>query len=160
MAKAYPLPTKVWECACGAGHLVGALARLGHEVYATDLVDRGCGDSGVDFLMETDAHECDAIVTNPPYRYAMEFVLHALEILPIGGVCAMFLKTTFLEGKTRYRELFSKHPPKYILQFSERVLCAKNGDFEGMKRGGGSAVAYAWYIFEKGYKGETIIRWI
>lgn len=160
LVKHYPLPTKVWEPACGAGHLVGALERLGHEVYASDLVDRGCGDSGVDFLMEWDTHDCDAIVTNPPYRYAMEFVLHAMEILPIGGVAAFFLKTLFLEGQTRYEKLFSKYPPRYVLQFSKRVLCAKNGDFDGMKAGGGSAVAYAWYVWQKGYNGETIVKWI
>ena len=72
----------------------------------------------------------------------------------------MFLKLTFLEGKARYRELFSKHPPKIIYVFSERVLCAKNGEFEKMKAGGGSAVAYAWYVWEKGYQGKTTIEWI
>ncbi len=33
-----------------------------------------------------------------------------------------------------------------------------NGDFKTYKFNG--AVAYAWYIWEKGYKGETILRWI
>ena len=47
-----------------------------------------------------------------------------------------------------------------VMQFSKRVLCAKNGEFERMRKGGGSAVAYAWFIFRKGYKGDTHIRWI
>ena len=72
----------------------------------------------------------------------------------------MFLKTTFLEGKKRYNNLFSVNPPKYMFQFVSRVLCAKNGDFERMIAGGGSAVSYAWFVFQKGYKGDTIIRWI
>ena len=63
----------------------------------------------------------------------------------------MFLKLTFLESKSR-KELFEKYPPKKIWVFSERIQCAKNGDFEGMKQGGGSAVAYAWFIWEKGFK--------
>lgn len=29
-----------------------------------------------------------------------------------------------------------------------------------MREGGGSAVAYAWFVWEKGYKGETTVRWI
>lgn len=41
-----------------------------------------------------------------------------------------------------------------------RIQCAKNGEFDKMKEGGGSAVAYAWYVWEKGYKGNTIIKWI
>ena len=47
-----------------------------------------------------------------------------------------------------------------MFQFVSRVLCAKNGDFETMIAGGGSAVSYAWFVFQKGYKGDTIIRWI
>lgn len=39
-------------------------------------------------------------------------------------------------------------------------MCAKNANFEEMKQGGGSAVAYAWYVWEKGYNGDTIIKWI
>lgn len=71
-----------------------------------------------------------------------------------------FLKTTFLEGQKRYDELFSKHPPQYVLQFSRRVLCAKNGEFQRMKDGGGSAVSYAWFVWKKGYHGDTVIKWI
>ena len=71
----------------------------------------------------------------------------------------MFLKLQFLEGKAR-RALFEKYPPKCVYVASGRLLCAKNGDFEKMKSGGGSAVAYAWFVWQKGYTGETVIRWI
>ena len=39
-------------------------------------------------------------------------------------------------------------------------MCAKNGEFDKMRAGGGSAVAYAWYVWQKGYKGDTIVKWI
>lgn len=155
----YELPMKIWECACGEGHLAKRLVELGYNVEATDLIDRGYGMSGIDFLSELDARSCDCILTNPPYKYATEFILHAMNILQWGGVCAMFLKTSFLEGKRRRDELYKVMPPKYIFQFSERMVCAKNGDFEAMEKVG-SAVAYAWFVWEKGYKGDTIIRWI
>lgn len=100
----------------------------------------------------------DCILTNPPYKYALEIIKHSLDILEEGQLCCMFLKTTFIEGKKRYKELFSVNPPKYIYQFSERVNCAMNGDFE--KYNYNSAVAYAWFVWEKGYKGDTILRWI
>lgn len=29
-----------------------------------------------------------------------------------------------------------------------------------MRADGGSAVAYAWYVWQKGYKGNTIVKWI
>ena len=91
---------------------------------------------------------------------AKEFALKGLELVPEGHKVFMFLKLTFLEGKTRYNELFSKYPPKKIYVFSQRVLCAKNGEFERMKAGGGSAVAYAWYVWEKGFAGDTVVKWI
>ena len=86
-------------------------------------------------------------------------MLHSLDLLPDGGLCVMFLKTTFLEGQKRYERLYKNTPPKYVLQFSKRVLCAKNGKFAAMRNGGGSAVSYAWFVWEKGYKGETTVKW-
>lgn len=158
----YNLPSHVWECACGRGDLSERLQYYGVEVTSTDLIYRGYGKGGVDFLeaKELPSPAIDGILTNPPYKYALAFVLHALELLQNGQQCIMFLKTTFLEGKERRKRLYSLYPPKVIYQFSERVLCAKNAEFERMKRGGGSAVAYAWFVWEKGYKGDTIIKWI
>lgn len=154
---AYELPKKIWEPACGAGHLVGRLLELGYDVEATDLIDRGCGEGGVNFLCEMDAHDCDCILTNPPYKYATEFVVRALELLPEGGVCAMFVKTTFLESEKRWNAIWSKNPPRYVFQFIKRILCAMNGDFDAYTS---SAASYCWMVWEKGWKGDTVIRWV
>jgi hypothetical protein len=148
----------IWECSAGEGHLSEQLKKYGYNVRSTDLIDRGYCESGVDFLTYNEIWNGD-ILTNPPYKYAKEFIEHALEIVPEGNKVAMFLKVQFLEGKAR-KKLFELNPPKYVLVSSSRILCAKNADFEGMKAGGGSAVAYAWYIFEKGYKGKTTLDWI
>ena len=147
----------IWECACGQGALSKVFEKAGHKVLSTDLVDRGYGTGGVDFLKCNEVFNGD-IISNPPYKYAKEFVEHALKLVPDGHKVAMFLKLQFLEGKAR-RELFEKYPPKTVYVASGRLLCAKNGDFEGMRAGGGSAVAYAWYVWEKGYAGDTIIKW-
>ena len=104
--------------------------------------------------------DCSCILTNPPYKYALDFIKHSLDILPDNGLCVMFLKTQFLECQRRYDELFSKNPPMFMFQFIKRVLCAKNADFQRMIDGGGSAVSFAWYVWKKGYKGDTIIKWI
>ena len=68
----------------------------------------------------------------------------------------MFLKLQFLEGKAR-RELFETKQLKAVYVSSSRILCAKNGDFSLIQ---GSAVAYAWYEFEKDYNNDPVIRWI
>ena len=148
----------IWECACGEGHLSKVLVERGYNVRSTDLIDRGYGEGGVDFLAQSEPFDGD-IITNPPYKYATEFVYKALDLIPEGRKVAMFLKLQFLEGKKR-KELFLKHPPKVIYVSSSRLLCAKNGEFEQMRAGGGSAVAYAWFVWVKGFKGDTIVKWI
>ena len=149
----------VWECACGTGCLSERLKQYCRGVVSTDVIDRGYGQVQ-DFLLAKEMPSgCSCIITNPPYKLATEFILHALSLLPDGGLCIMFLKTTFLEGEKRHRLLFSKYPPQRILQFSKRVLCAKNAEFQKMRKVG-SAVSYAWFVWEKGYKGETTITWI
>lgn len=149
----------VWECACGTGCLSERLKQYCHGVVSTDAIDHGYGQVQ-DFLLAKEMPSgCSCIITNPPYKLATEFILHALSLLPDGGRCIMFLKTTFLEGEKRHRLLFSKYPPKRILQFSKRVLCAKNAEFQKMRKVG-SAVSYAWFVWEKGYKGDTTITWI
>lgn len=155
---AVSLPHKIWECACGTGCLSERLRHFGHEVVATDIVDRGYGEV-MDFLTATELPVgCQCILTNPPYKFALDFINHALGLLPDSGLCVMFLKTTFLEGQKRYDELFCKQPPRYILQFSKRVACAKNADFRN--ESGGSAVSYAWFVWEKGYNGDPVVRWL
>lgn len=148
----------VWECACGEGHLAKRLSEKGYEVKSTDLVNRGFGVSGVDFLKQTESFDGD-ILTNPPYKFAKEFVEKALSLIENGHKVFMFLKLTFLESKSR-KVMFEKFPPKCVYVFSERCLCAKNGDFQQVIEGGGSAVCYAWFEFEKGFCGNPIIKWI
>ena len=65
------------------------------------------------------------IITNPPYKYAKEFIYKALELIPTGNKVAMFLRVQFLESKGRY-ELWKSNPPKKILVFSGSMSCAMN----------------------------------
>jgi hypothetical protein len=147
----------IWEPACGLGHISRTLEEAGYVVKSTDLVDRGYGVGGVDFLQNEGVFKGD-IVTNPPYKYAKEFVIKALEAIEPGKKVAMFLKLTFLEGKSRYEEIFSKIPPKKVWVSRSRLSCPSNGDFDKFK-GKGKAICYCWFIWQKGYTGETTIGW-
>jgi hypothetical protein len=143
----------IWECACGEGHVANVLLANGYKVYSTDLIDRGYGIGSIDFL-KTDQKWKGDIITNPPYKFAKEFVLKALDVIEGGQKVAMFLKLTFLEGKSR-RELFKRYPPRTVYVCSGRLQCAKNGVFEST-----SMVAYAWFVWEKGFEGCPQIKWI
>lgn len=154
-----PLRKRVWEPACGAGHIVNVLRERGHEVYATDIVDRGCPDSCVqDFLWEFSATPVDDvdIMTNPPYTTALEFVERALHVVKSGANVWMLLRLQFLEGKGR-RRLYDVTPPADVWVFSERRDCAKNGDFSKSSGGG---IAYAWFHWIKGHRGDCTIKWL
>ena len=144
----------ILEPACGEGHIAEVLTRGGYSVISRDIIDRGYGEVA-DFLSIDNQEWQGDIVTNPPYVLAHEFVEKALQIIPDGHKVAMFLKLTFLEGKAR-KHLFQTQPPCRVWVSSSRLLCAPNGDFTQVKS---SAVAYAWFIWEKGYRGDTIIKW-
>lgn len=145
----------IWEPACGEGHISRVLEAHGHEVVSTDLIDRGCGIGGIDFLALDDRElDCD-IITNPPYKYAKEFVEKALNMVAPGHKVAMFLKLTFLEGKGR-KKLFLTCPPRTVYVSSSRLHCGKNGEFATTS----NIVAYAWFVWEKGYTGHAQIKWI
>lgn len=146
---------KVWEPACGGGHLSKKMEAMGLDVVSTDLYDQGFGESGVDFLRSTDDRGVDAIVTNPPYKEALEFCqkCSAIKVKKY----AMFLKLTFLEGQKR-KKFFDKYPPKYVAVCVNRLQCALNGDEKEFEKS--SAACYAWFIWEKGYKGKPRILWL
>ena len=149
----------IWECASGENHLAEVFKKNGYNVRASDIVKRTPDTEEYDFLSMENNNWNGDIITNPPYKFATEFIYKALTIIPKGNKVAMFLKVQFLEGKER-KHLFTQFPPKVIYVSSSRIMCAKNGDFDKMKKGGGSAVAYAWFVWEKGFNGNTIIKWI
>lgn len=145
----------IWECAVGQGHLAKTLTDRGYNVKCSDICDRGYpGTEIIDFLTYNGKFDGD-IITNPPYKFAQEFVEKALDCVNDGKYVIMFLKVQFLEGKKR-KMLYENNPPKYVYVSSSRLNCAVNGEFD---RFSSSAVAYAWFVWEKGYRGDTIVKW-
>lgn len=146
---------KIWEPCAGGGHLSQMMELYGHQVVSTDLVDRGYGVGGVDFLTDTvyDHMDFDAIITNPPYSLCLPIVEKSVRIAPIA---CHFLNIRFLESSKR-RKFFEEFPPRYVAVFSERIPSSKNGLFP---KGESSAVCYAWFIWFKGFKGKPEILWI
>lgn len=149
----------ILEPACGGCHISKVLADKGFNVYSQDIVHRGSElqtDIADFFKFNPKPRNSRDIITNPPYKFAAEFVEHALDISQESVKVAMFLKLTFLEGGKRKR-LFDKYPPKKIYVFRNRIDCWRNGKKpEKPSR----AVCYAWFIWEKGFKGSPKIAWI
>ena len=117
----------VWECACGGGHLSKVLIDNGYKVKSSDIVYRGFEDAQIiDFLkVQKEDIKNDFsrdIITNPPYKYAKEFVEKALEISSDGVKVAMFLKLTFLEGTARYEMFKNIRLKKYMYLASVLIV--------------------------------------
>jgi len=148
----------IWEPACGNGHLSKALIEYDpvKQIRYSDIVRRDLPCEIIDFLQQNETWKGD-IITNPPYKYALEFVDKALQTIEDGYKVAMFLKLTFLEGQKR-RKFFEKFPPKFVAVFSARMKVARNGDEEMFKES--SAACYAWFVWEKGNTKNPIIYWI
>lgn len=148
------IPNKILEPACGAGHISEVLKEYGKEVISRDKYNQGYGKIGIDFLETTEKFDC--IFTNPPYKYELDFAKKAIECTNRNGLVIFLLKIQFLETKSR--SYFLKNfPPKYVYVHVIRQTCARNGDFENTKHG---AMTFAWFIWQKGFFGEPVVRWI
>lgn len=144
----------VWECACGEGHLSEVLKKRGILGKSSDLIDRGYGEVLSNFYDHS--KWAGDILTNPPYGNAMEFCEHALKCIDNGRKVIMLMRIQFLESKKR-KSFLMENPPKYVWVSSSRLVLAKNADF--VRYSTASANCYAWFVWEKGYKGDTIVKW-
>jgi len=142
----------IWEPACGDGAISNLLIEKGHQVFSSDLIDRGYGDTGIDFL--TSDKKFDNIITNPPYTLAQQFVEHSLSLTT--GKVAMLCKLAFLEGGKR-KTMFENTPLASVHVFSKRLTMTRNG----IKMKNSGMIAFAWFVWDHDYKGSgPIIQWI
>lgn len=141
----------IWEPACGDGSMSKVLEAKGYTVISTDIEPRGYGDQGDFFFYSSPLAE--NIVTNPPFRLAQEFVSRSL-CLGCKKI-AMLCKLAFLEGQERGK-WFPNTPLKTVYVFSERLQMTRNGE----QPTGSGMIAFAWYVWERGYYGKPMIGWI
>jgi hypothetical protein len=149
------LPHHIWEPACGPGAIVHVLRRHGHTVWATDLVDYQCPQSEprVDFLMERQARiDVEAVVTNPPFKLAAEFVEHALALCPR---VIMLLRLSFLESEGRTTILESGHLAR-VHVFRKRLPMMHRAGWSGNKVS--NPTAFAWFVWDRAHNGPTELR--
>jgi hypothetical protein len=154
LLRAEKLPQHLWEPACGPGAIVDVLRAAGHTVLASDLVDYGNPTHfyGRDFLFERKAPDgCECIVTNPPYKLAGEFVAHALELCPR---VVMLLRLGFLESERR-RPILDCGRLARVHVFRNRLPMMHRDGYSRTSEGGSSAIAFAWYSWDRAHTGPT-----
>lgn len=147
----------VWEPACGDGAISKVLAARKIKVHSTDIYDYGYPMRAVaDFFTYEPKFKYTAIVTNPPFTHARQFAERALETK--AETVAMLARLAFLEGKSR-KVFWESSGLCRVLVFSSRVNIPRKSlvqEYEG-KNG---MVAFAWYVFRKGYEHAPTIGWL
>lgn len=153
------LPTYLWEPACGPGAIVKVLREQGHAVYASDLVNYGCPDShhGFDFLLPCCdykflPHHVEAIITNPPFKLAEQFVVRALNLAPR---VIMLLRLAFLESARR-APLLDGGLLARVYPFANRLPMMHRAGWEGPRAS--SATPFAWFVWDINHRGPTEMR--
>jgi hypothetical protein len=145
----------IWEPACGPGAMVEVLRAAGKRVIASDLRDYGCPDSshGIDFLMERAAPAgVTAIVTNPPYKLADDFIRNALQLCPT--VC-MLLRLGFLEGAGR-SDIIDGHLERVWIGVERLPMMHRDG-WDGAKITN-SAMPFGWFVFRRDLQGPQTFK--
>ena len=141
----------ICECASGDGSMSKVLESAGYNVISTDLEPRNYG-SQLDFL-SSKVLLAPNVVTNPPFKIALEFVEHARNL---GAVkIAMLCKLAFLGGAYRSQWLEAS-PLKMVYDFKRRPPFYRNV----IKNGGTGMIEFAWFVWERGYEGKPMIGWI
>lgn len=156
----------VREPAANRGHMVAPLREYFASVEASDVHDYGVGFPVQDYLFGMLPALVDWTITNPPFRLAEQFIERMASTSRVGF--AVIVRTSFLEGQDRCEALFTKNPPSYILQISERCgmfkgrlmrLGTKFLDRDGVERSASTATSYCWLVWIDG-ENDTRLRWI
>lgn len=103
---------------------------------------------GFDFLNE-DASRAfpgvafDAVISNPPFALAAEFVIQGLKMVISGGYVVMLLRLNFLGSEER-NEWLMAHPPKWIFVHSKRMSFTPDNKTD--------SIEYAHFIWQAGFR--------
>lgn len=150
------LDAPIWEPACGNGAIARVLSRAGYQVTATDLIDRGYGQGGINYLAET-ASRAKHIVTNPPYgggiadhffRKSWGFVQDTR------GTIAFLLDLASLAHPKRHG-LFIAHPPANVYILDE-LICQPAGRPRLVE----ANMRFAWVLWKPNHKGPAALSWL
>jgi hypothetical protein len=145
------------EPSCGNG-AISKILELEGEVESTDLVYRGFGKGDTDFLTTQWPDRFLTVITNPPFNLFTEFVKKGLEVTT--NKLILFGKLQALEGEKRATYLATT-PLRTVYVFKKRQNPLRNGSaVDENGKPWASTMAFAWFVWEKGYIGKPQIEWI
>lgn len=147
---------RIHDPACGSGRIVKAARRAGLRATGSDIVKRARGFRVGNFFEQTQT--VDNIACNIPFRFAMAFVGHALNLAE--RKVAILVPAAWINAEQRSRWL-SRTPLRQIWLLAPRpsmppgeVIAA------GTCRIGNGTTDFAWLVWERGYADKPRIGWL
>lgn len=152
----------VWEPAVGDGRMAAELVRAGYRVRASDVHDYGWpGTEIVDFTRleiprpgrpASQLVVAPAVVTNPPFDLAKEFIRAALAVTrPYGGKVAILQRHEFDAPRSNW--------PLFERPFAAKLILPRRPRWSTEDKAS-PRFPYAWYLWDWAHEGPPVIRFL
>ena len=130
-----------------AGNLAIANMLKTDMVYTNDINPASPSATCLDYLQfnENWYDLYQTIITNPPFNIALDIIKKAMNDVVDEGEVIMLLRLNFLGSQKRH-DFWQEYPPKTIYVLSKRPKFIN---------GKSDSIEYAWFVWQKGYNGNT-----
>lgn len=158
-------PSSILDPGCGTGNWGKAVRNTWNEyplLFGVDLnfeVSENIYDSlfKQNYLNYISHLKFGLIVGNPPYSLAEEFIQKSLSLVQDDGYIFFLLRLDFLASQKRLATLYNLYPKtglRTVYVSSRRPsFYSTNGKHTV------DTLEYAMYLWQKGYTGETTLKW-
>ena len=148
---------EIHECCSGAGAISKVLEKYGFIIKSSDIQNKDFiyGERGVDVYKLKDNH-CKITMTNPPYILMTKFGMLS-EFLRISENKVILLLNIYFLSSQKRKKLLEHSPLKYVYIHSDRLTMFPFGEKKPKNDG---TKMFAWYVWEHGYRGEPVIRFL
>jgi hypothetical protein len=148
----------IYDPCSGAGAITDVLREYEFKnIKCSDIQTLECidGDKGID-VWNIEDNTSDIIFTNPPYgKMTKENMLQ--EFLRIARKKVILLLNIYFLSSNERKEMLKNSHLRYVYIHSKRVTMYPYGQEKPKSSG---TKMYGWFVFDKEYNGEPVIRWI
>lgn len=133
------------------------------DIRTYDIRHDSLADNKLDYLHTKLDYKPDIVISNPPFKYGIDFIKKGLEDVSERGYVIMLLRLNFFGSKDR-KPFFDEYMPKYCFVHHQRIGFTEKKDENGYilfnkdgqpKRGSTDSIEYCHMIWQKGYKEDN-----
>lgn len=145
----------IWDPSCGWGRIGVAAEAHGHVCISTDLVDRGYGRGGIDFMKTRKLRgRAPYIVCNPPFDLMEEFAMHALEL---GAAKVAMIALVRRLPAARW---LANTPLARVWLMTPRPSMPTGAHIRRGGKVGGGTQDFCWLVWRHNHRGPAAIEWL